>query len=311
MDIVSLLVDAGASWEHDQVDELVATAMSGDRAAVERLLAGDPGLRRLAIERCPEQLVRAAEQDSYEAVALLIELGFDVNARSRTAPLHEAAMRGNVPVIRLLLDHGADPNLHDTGYDATPAGWAEHHEQHEAQQLLEALEHTDPATSSSDDSVRAGPTSQPGAAMRTVTAAFTAVTEGRFDALGSLLAAEIDWQGLPDEDGQIPRCRGRDQALDRMRIGLLANSEVSVSAFVEEGDRVIAHVHRVGDGDELGPAERFLVAEVHDGEITNLRGYATEPEAHDALHASSAPDAPSDSDQRPPADGPHTTSESS
>ena len=311
MDIVSLLVDAGASWEHDQVDELVATAMSGDRAAVERLLAGDPGLRRLAIERCPEQLVRAAEQDSYEAVALLIELGFDVNARSRTAPLHEAAMRGNLPVIRLLLDHGADPNLHDTGYDATPAGWAEHHEQHEAQQLLEALEHTDPATSSSDDSVRAGPTSQPGAAMRTVTAAFTAVTEGRFDALGSLLAAEIDWQGLPDEDGQIPRCRGRDQALDRMRIGLLANSEVSVSAFVEEGDRVIARVHRVGDGDELGPAERFLVAEVHDGEITNLRGYATEPEAHDALHASSAPDAPSDSDQRPPADGPHTTSESS
>ena len=146
MDIVSLLVDAGASWEHDQVDELIATAMSGDRDAVERLLAADPGLRERAIERCPDQLVRAAEQDSYDAVALLIELGFDVNARSRTAPLHEAAMRGNVPVIKLLLDHGADPNIHDTGYDATPAGWAEHHGQREAQQLLEALEHTDPAT---------------------------------------------------------------------------------------------------------------------------------------------------------------------
>ena len=96
MDVVSLLVDAGASWEHDQVDELVATAMAGDRDAVDRLLAADPGLRERAIERCPDQLVRAAEQDSYEAVALLIELGFDVNARSRTAPLHEAAMRGNL-----------------------------------------------------------------------------------------------------------------------------------------------------------------------------------------------------------------------
>ena len=74
-----------------------------------------------------------------------------------------------------------------------------------------------------------------------------------------------------------------------MRIGLLANSEVSVSAFVEDGDRVLAHVHRVGD-DELGPPERFLVAEVHDGQITNLRGYATEPEARDALHAGSPPD---------------------
>jgi ketosteroid isomerase-like protein len=293
MDIVSLLVDAGASWEHDQVDELIATAMSGDHPAVERLLATDAGLRGRAIERCPDQLVRAAEQNSYDAVALLIELGFDVNARSRTAPLHEAAMRGNLPMIRLLLDHGADPNIHDTGYDATPAGWAEHHGQRDAQQLLEALGQPDPVTPLTEE--RVVPTTQTGAAMRTVTAAFTAVSEGRFDELGSMLAAEIDWQGLADEDGQIPRCRGRDEALERMRIGLLANSEVSVSAFVEEGDRVLAHVHRVGD-DELGPPERFLVAEVQDGQITHLRGYATEPEARDALHAGAPPNASPDSD---------------
>jgi ketosteroid isomerase-like protein len=291
MDIVSVLVDAGASWEHDQVDELVATAMAGDRTAVERLLAADPGLRERAIERCPDQLVRAAEQNSYEAVAMLIELGFDVNARSRTAPLHEAAMRGNLPVIQLLLDHGADPNSLDTGYHATPAGWAEHHGQREAQQLLEAVEQPGPSAPLGED--RAVPTAQPGAAMRTVAAAFTAVSEERFDELGSMLANEIDWQGLPDDDGAIPRCRGRDQALERMRIGLLASSRVSVSAFVEEGDRVIAHVHRVGN-DELGPPERFLVAEVHDGQITSLRGFATESEAHDALHAG----APTDDEQR-------------
>jgi ketosteroid isomerase-like protein len=288
LDIVSLLVAAGASWEHDGVDELIATAMAGDHSAVRRLLTADPGLQQRAIERCPDQLVRAAEQNSYDAVALLIELGFDVNARSRTAPLHEAAMRGNVPVIRLLLDHGADPKLRDTGYDATPAGWAEHHGQPEAQQLLEVVEQPAPATPAGEGGVA---TTQPGAAMRTVTAAFTAVSEGRFDELASLLSAEIDWHGLPEEDGQVPRCRGRAQALERMRIGLLANREVSVSAFVEEGDRVIAHVHRVGDDEEAGPRERFLVAEVHDGQITHLRGYATEPEAHDALHAGAPPDA--------------------
>ena len=196
MDIVSLLVDAGASWEHDQVDELIATAMSGDRAAVERLLAADPGLRERAIERCPDQLVRAAEQDSYEAVALLIELGFDVNARSRTAPLHEAAMRGNLAVIRLLLDHGADPNIRDTGYDATPAGWAEHHGQREAQQLLEALEQPGPPRRATERTAQSRAT-QPGAAMRTVAAAFTAVSEGRFDELGSMLAAEHRLAGPP------------------------------------------------------------------------------------------------------------------
>ena len=291
MDVVSVLVDAGASWDHDRVDELVATAMAGDRGTVQRLLAADPGLRRRAIERRPEQLVRAAEQNRYEAVALLIELGFDVNARSRTAPLHEAAMRGNVSVIRLLLDHGADPNVHDSAYDATPAGWAEHHGQGEAQQLLEALEQPDGPGPLPHEADRAIPTAQPGAAMRTVTAAFTAVSDGRFDELGSMLAADIDWQGLAEEDGQIPRCRGRAQALERMRIGLLANSEVSVSAFVEDGDRVLAHVHRVGD-DELGPPERFLVAEVHDGQITSLCGYATEAEAEEALHAGLPPDAP-------------------
>jgi ketosteroid isomerase-like protein len=281
-------------------------AMSGDHPAVQRLLATEPGLRQRAIERCPDQLVHAAEQNSYDAVALLIELGFDVNARSRTAPLHEAAMRGNVLVIRLLLDHGADPNIHDTSYDATPAGWAEHHGQHQAQQLLEALEQPDPADLLTKD--RAVPTTQLGAAMRTVTAAFTAVSEGRLDELGSMLAAEIDWQGLPDEDGQIPRCHGRDEALKRMRIGLLADSEVSVSAFVEDGDRVLAHVNRVGD-DTRKPPERFLVAEVCDGQITNLCAYATESEAHDALHADAPQDASPDSDQPPAAREPHATSE--
>jgi len=266
MDVVSLLVDAGASWEHDDVDALVAAAMAGDRDTVNRLLAADPGARERAIKRRPDQLVRAAEQSSYEAVALMIELGFDVNARPRTAPLHEAAMYGNLEIIRLLLDHGADPNLHDSAYDATPAGWAEHHGQHEAQQLLEAREHS-------------------GAAMRTVTAAFTAVSRGQFDELASLISPEIDWHGLPDRDGVVPRCHGRGEALEVMRVGLLANGQVSVSAFVEDGNRVLAHVHPAGDTPEV--RERFVVAEVHDGQITHMHGYATEVDARAALDTGS------------------------
>ncbi|MDE3133197.1 MAG: ankyrin repeat domain-containing protein [Acidobacteriota bacterium] len=220
IDIVAMLVDAGAVWEHDQVDALLATAMSGDRDLVRRLLAADPGLRERAIERCPDQLVRAAEQDSYDAVSLLIELGFDVNARSRTAPLHEAAMRGNVRVIRLLLMHGADPNLRDTGYDATPAGWAEHHEQPEAYALLAPLEQPTAAghdTSDRQDTPKAPDV--PGLAMRTVAAAFTAVSERRFDDLAELVSPEIDWRGIREPDGAVPRCVGREEAMERMRAG--------------------------------------------------------------------------------------------
>jgi ketosteroid isomerase-like protein len=193
-------------------------------------------------------------------------------------------MRGNVAVIRLLLDHGADPAARDSAYDATPAGWAEHHGQPEAQRLLETIERPDGSAPLGAPEAGPIPSSPTGTAMRTVAAAFTAVSEGRFDELEGMLAEDIDWRGLPDEDGQIPGCRGRAQALARMRIGLLANREVSVSALLEEGDRVLAHVHRVA-GDDLGPPERFLVAEVHHGQITDLRGYATEVEARDALEA--------------------------
>ena len=298
MDIVAILVEAGAVWEHDQVDELIATAMSGDRDAMQQLLATDAGLRERAIERSPDQLVRAAEQDSYDAVALLIELGFNVNARSRTAPLHEAAMRGNLPAIRLLLEHGADPNLRDTGYDATPAGWAEHHEQPEAYALLAPLQQPntrtreDPgdALPGAGDPARARGPAVPGAAMRTVAAAFTAVSEQRFDDLAELVAPDIDWRAIAEADGSVPRCTTREQAIERMQIGLLAGGQVAVSAFVEDGNRVLAHVHRITDDnkpdeDEEEPprAERFVVAEVSDGVIVRMRGYATEQEARDDL----------------------------
>ncbi len=139
--------------------------------------------------------------------------------------------------------------------------------------------------------------------MRTVTAAFTAVSQRQFDELGSLLSSEIDWRGLADEDGQIPRCRGRGEALEVMRTGLLATGQVSVSAFVEEGHRVLAHVHAAGNTREM--CERFLVAEVHDGQITHLHAYATESEAHAALDAGKNPAA--NADETTPA-GEHTTS---
>ncbi|MDE3131078.1 MAG: ankyrin repeat domain-containing protein [Acidobacteriota bacterium] len=305
MDVVSLLLDAGATWEHDRVDELVAAAMAGDRDAVSRLLAPEPSLLERARERRADLLVRAAEQDSLAVVELLVGLGFDVNARARTTPLHEAAMHGNVEMIRLLLHHGADAGVRDTGYHATPAGWAEHFEHPDAQLLLAASERQQTGELAAEASAEHAPT---GSAMRIVAAAFTAVSEGRFDDLAALIAPDIDWRGLPDAAGQVPRCDSREQALERIQVGLLASRRVSVSAFIEQGDRVLAHVHRADDrdqdaghGDGAGedhsadhdgadhddgddaPLERFVVAEVHNGQITSMCGYASEGEAQAAL----------------------------
>jgi hypothetical protein len=138
--IVDLLSAAGAGPPLDELYLFYAGCMRGDRAQAERMIRLDPSLAERAIRERPDQLVRAAEKNSLEAVALLIDLGFDVNAMNRTAALHEAAMRGNLKMIKFLLRHGADPNARDRSFDATPAGWAEHHNQTEAAEHLSALE---------------------------------------------------------------------------------------------------------------------------------------------------------------------------
>ena len=77
--------------------------------------------------------------------------------------------------------------------------------------------------------------------------------------------------------------------MERMRVGLLAGGQVSVSAFVEDGNRVLAHVHHAADEGEdtleggIAREERFVIAEVQDGLIVRMCGYATELEARAAL----------------------------
>jgi hypothetical protein len=141
-----LLRAAGATSGATPLYAFLEAATGGDRDRVQRLLAGDPTLTDQTIALYPDQLVRAAQNDSVPGVALLIELGFDVNATNRleryreSAPLHEAAARGDIEMIELLVAHGADPNLRDGSYDSTPAGWAEHFAQKEAQQYLAGFE---------------------------------------------------------------------------------------------------------------------------------------------------------------------------
>lgn len=64
------------------------TASTGrpETARPERLRAADPGLAARAIAKYPDHSILAAEKNSLDAVRLLIELGFDVNALPGTAP---------------------------------------------------------------------------------------------------------------------------------------------------------------------------------------------------------------------------------
>ena len=48
----------------------------------------------------------------------------DVRDNINRTPLHAVAIRGNLPLAKLLVEHGADQGVRDTLYHQTPAQWA-------------------------------------------------------------------------------------------------------------------------------------------------------------------------------------------
>jgi len=132
----------------DPVRDLIAAAFQADRSTVDRIRADHPAAVEQARRDRPGLMVWAATQASAETVALLAELGFDVNAYGRgDAPveeawetaLHHSAGNGDVALTRQLLALGADPNLRDRRFDATPLDWARHFHRLPTVALLEPL----------------------------------------------------------------------------------------------------------------------------------------------------------------------------
>ena len=113
-------------------------------AAAEKSRAADPGIVDRARVQRPDAVLTAVEVGRASAVRLLVELGFDVHAGHRITPLHQAAYDGDVELVALLLELGADPARRDHSFDATPLGWAEHNHQEAAAALLRPITPTDP-----------------------------------------------------------------------------------------------------------------------------------------------------------------------
>jgi ankyrin repeat protein len=118
------------------VDQLVGACARGDRAAAESLLAAHPSLRAELTDAHYVALHQAAERGDVIALALLLDCGFDPNhgdAEIGKTALHSAAMAGQPDAVRLLLARGASPGVRDREFNGQPLVWAaegsrSHHE---------------------------------------------------------------------------------------------------------------------------------------------------------------------------------------
>jgi ankyrin repeat protein len=142
-EIAELLLAAGAQRrELAPVERFVAACMRADRAEVATLRTEEL-VRRAEHDHAP--VAWAAELGRRDAVRLMLDVGFDINALADVnalmrgpggTALHAAAAAGNLELVRQLIEWGADPAILDPTWNATPRGWAEYGGHEEVAQYL-------------------------------------------------------------------------------------------------------------------------------------------------------------------------------
>jgi hypothetical protein len=134
MDSLKALIRRGA-----RIDLPVAAALGSVEDARRMLSAASPEDRHLA-------LTLAADHGHVEVVRMLLDAGEDPNrynpvgGHSHTTPLHQAALGGYEPVVRLLVERGARLDMKDILFQGTPADWARHVGRTEIEAYLRAQE---------------------------------------------------------------------------------------------------------------------------------------------------------------------------
>jgi hypothetical protein len=126
------LLARGASDALPPTDRFVAACASGDERRARELLARDPALAERLSDEERGLLAEVARLDHREAVRVMLDLGFPIEAQGGDYPataLNHAAFGGYPEMVDLLLERGADPEtLNSFGGTALGAlAWSSRH----------------------------------------------------------------------------------------------------------------------------------------------------------------------------------------
>ena len=104
----------------------------GDEKLFRELLASRPHLVQSISEGDRRKIVDAAQNNNPNAVRLMLEAGWPVDARGQhgATPLHWAAFHGNVEMARIILQYHPPLECLDKDFTGTPLGWAIHGSEH-------------------------------------------------------------------------------------------------------------------------------------------------------------------------------------
>ncbi len=157
-ELVALLIEAGArATPNDILVALAHKCVAPIRTLLARGLAltapiaaalgRDQELAALVAGASPaerhEALALAVINRQVEAARRCLDAGAEVNAflpvHKHSTPLHQASVNGDVAMLRLLVERGANLDTRDKLWDGTPLGWAMHTKQRDAEAYLRAV----------------------------------------------------------------------------------------------------------------------------------------------------------------------------
>jgi uncharacterized protein len=122
-EIADLLEQFGANADLTTADQFRLACGRHDLVLAGQLLKQDAQLLK------DTELFRDCAMVDADTCLWLVTQGFDINTRNRAGQtvLHNYALWNNVDAVKLLLQHGADPELQEHHWQATALGLALHH----------------------------------------------------------------------------------------------------------------------------------------------------------------------------------------